>query len=228
MGLSKDEVLSRFDEIEAFAEIGVAIDRPVKTYSSGMMMRLAFAVQVALDPDILIVDEALSVGDYFFQQKCFERLRKMRDCGLTLLFVSHDMSMVRDLCKSVVLLRKGRVMFDGESSAGIQRYLQAGSTIDEWTDGQDAFAAAKVGAAEEDSGASNDPGLAAPDFKINIFKSPDLLHALGACRPDGVHQTRTLVVKNTIALADVANRDGDITHAYTMSAKLGRSRLNST
>ena len=160
MGLSKDEVLSRFDEIEAFAEIGVAIDRPVKTYSSGMMMRLAFAVQVALDPDILIVDEALSVGDYFFQQKCFERLRKMRDCGLTLLFVSHDMSTVRDLCKSVVLLRDGRVMFDGESSAGIQRYLQAGAAVDEGADGQDAFAAAKVGAAEEDrdSGASNDPG----------------------------------------------------------------------
>ncbi len=134
LGLSKDEILSRFREIEAFAEIGTAVDRPVKTYSSGMMMRLAFAVQVLCDPDILIIDEALTVGDFFFQQKCFKHLQKMRDRDLTLLLVSHDMSAVRDLCADVLFLHDGHTMFHGESSAGIQRYLLAGSAIDNHLD----------------------------------------------------------------------------------------------
>lgn len=123
LGLSRDEILGRFDEIAAFAEIGEAMDRPVKTYSSGMLMRLAFAVQVLTDPDILIVDEALSVGDFFFQQKCFARLRAMRERGLTLIFVSHDMATVRDLCARAVYLREGAVRFDGPATAAIARYL---------------------------------------------------------------------------------------------------------
>lgn len=158
LGLGKEDILSRFGEIEAFAEIGSAIDRPVKTYSSGMMMRLAFAVQVALDPDILIVDEALSVGDFFFQQKCFERLRKMRECGLTLLFVSHDMGTVRDLCKDLVYLRQGRMIFQGESSSGIQRYLQDGQLDDAHIGGLNALATTKEEAAEKYGAASSDPG----------------------------------------------------------------------
>jgi lipopolysaccharide transport system ATP-binding protein len=124
LGLSRDEILARFDEIAAFAEIGEAMDRPVKTYSSGMLMRLAFAVQVLTDPDILIVDEALSVGDFFFQQKCFARLRAMRERGLTLIFVSHDMATVRDLCARAVYLRQGAVRFDGRSTVAIARYLE--------------------------------------------------------------------------------------------------------
>ena len=97
LGLAKSEILDRFNEIEAFAEIGAAIDRPLKTYSSGMMIRLAFSVQVLLRSEILIVDEALGVGDFFFQQKCFARLRKMREESVTLIFVSHDMGTVRDV-----------------------------------------------------------------------------------------------------------------------------------
>lgn len=123
LGLSKDEILARFHEIESFAEIGAAIDRPVKTYSSGMLMRLAFAVQVLCEPDILIVDEALSVGDYFFQQKCFGRLRKMRDNGLTLLFVSHDMNTVRDLCTKAIYLSKGNMERWGDSKEVVRLYL---------------------------------------------------------------------------------------------------------
>ena len=92
LGLSKEEIAARFSEIEEFAEIGTAVDRPVKTYSSGMVLRLAFAVQVLCDPDILIIDEALSVGDIFFQQKCLSYIRKLRERGVTLLFVSHDMA----------------------------------------------------------------------------------------------------------------------------------------
>jgi len=124
LGLSREEILARFGEIADFAEIGEAMERPVKTYSSGMLMRLAFAVQVLTDPDILIVDEALSVGDFFFQQKCFARLRAMRDRGLTLIFVSHDMGTVRELCARAVYLREGTVRFDGRATAAIARYLE--------------------------------------------------------------------------------------------------------
>ncbi len=123
MGLTRAEVAASFDDIAAFADIGDVLDRPVKTYSSGMLVRLAFAVQVALEPDILIVDEALSVGDYFFQQKCFGRLRKMREDGLTLLFVSHDMGSVRDLCSQAVYLRGGTAVFVGDSKTAIQQYF---------------------------------------------------------------------------------------------------------
>ena len=122
-GFDRAEILRRFGEIEAFAEIGDAIDRPVKTYSSGMMMRLAFAVQVLSDPDILIIDEALSVGDFFFQQKCFAHIRALRERGVTLVFVSHDMGTVRDLCDRAVYLKAGRVQFVGETREAIRQYL---------------------------------------------------------------------------------------------------------
>lgn len=123
LGLSREQILSRFHEIEAFAEIGAAIDRPVKTYSSGMMMRLAFAVQVLSDPDILIIDEALSVGDFFFQQKCLGYIRELSEKGVTLLFVSHDMGTVRDLCPRAIYLNKSVLVFDGASSEGIRQYF---------------------------------------------------------------------------------------------------------
>jgi lipopolysaccharide transport system ATP-binding protein len=126
LGLSRTEVDNRFDDIVGFADIGDVLDRPVKTYSSGMLVRLAFAVQVALEPDILIVDEALSVGDYFFQQKCFGRLRKMRENGLTLLFVSHDMGTVRDLCKQAIYLRKGLPVFVGDTTSAVRHYFNEG------------------------------------------------------------------------------------------------------
>jgi lipopolysaccharide transport system ATP-binding protein len=123
LGLERDEIVRRFGEIEEFAEIGEAIDRPVKTYSSGMMMRLAFSVQVLTDPDILVVDEALSVGDFFFQQKCFGRIRALCDKGVTLVFVSHDMRTVRDLCKRAIYLKQGRVECDADAPTAIHRYL---------------------------------------------------------------------------------------------------------
>ena len=123
LGLSRQEILSRFAEIEAFAEIGSAIDRQVKTYSSGMMMRLAFAVQVLCEPDILIIDEALSVGDVFFQQKCLGYIRGLCDKGTTLLFVSHDMGTVRDICKQGLFLKSGKKEFFGNKLEAIRRYV---------------------------------------------------------------------------------------------------------
>ncbi len=121
-GLTKSEMEVRFDEIAAFADIGDFIEQPVKTYSSGMMVRLAFAVGLAMDPEILIVDEALSVGDVFFQQKCFRRLHEIMESGVTLLFVSHDMEAVRNLCDQVLLLNEGRLDFLGAPDETVSRY----------------------------------------------------------------------------------------------------------
>ena len=123
LGLERVEIARRFDEIVAFAEIGDALDRPVKTYSSGMGMRLAFAVQVLTDPEILIIDEALSVGDFFFQQKCFGHVRSLCDKGMTLVFVSHDMGTVRDLCRRAVYLKQGQARFVGDTLVAVRHYL---------------------------------------------------------------------------------------------------------
>lgn len=124
LGLSRREVAERFAAIADFAEIGEFMDRPVKTYSSGMMVRLAFAVQTVIEPDILIVDEALSVGDIFFAQKCARRMRELRDRGTTLLFVSHDLASVRDLCERAILLQNGVCRFQGAAADAILAYYQ--------------------------------------------------------------------------------------------------------
>ena len=99
----------RFDDIARFADIGDFIDQPIKTYSSGMVVRLAFSVSINVDPDILIVDEALAVGDMAFQFKCLDRLETLTKSGTTLLFVSHSMDMVKTFCNRVVYLREGRI-----------------------------------------------------------------------------------------------------------------------
>lgn len=114
MGFSKDEMDKRFPHIEAFAEIGEFIDQPVKTYSSGMFVRLAFASAINVDPDILIVDEALSVGDVYFQQKCFKKLKQFKEKGVTILFVSHDPGAVKNLCQRAILLDEGKVVDEGK------------------------------------------------------------------------------------------------------------------
>ena len=112
LGLSSEEIDSRFDDIAAFADIGGFIEQPVKTYSSGMVMRLAFAVQAVIDPDIFVVDEALAVGDEKFQRKCFARLEQLKSRGSSILFVSHSPSSIVELCDRTLLLDHGsRVMF---------------------------------------------------------------------------------------------------------------------
>ena len=100
---------ARFDGIVSFADIGDFIDQPVKVYSSGMFVRLAFAVQTAVDPDLLIVDEALSVGDIFFQQKCARRFEELTDRGTSILLVTHDTHAVARLCHRAILLADGRI-----------------------------------------------------------------------------------------------------------------------
>jgi len=123
LGLTDAEIDVRFDEITRFADIGDFIDQPIKVYSSGMVVRLAFAVQVSVDPDLLIVDEALSVGDIFFQQKCFARMREIISGGTTCLFVSHDTTAVQNLCQRAILLDQGEIAFMGEATEVVSRYF---------------------------------------------------------------------------------------------------------
>lgn len=124
LGLDRKEIEARFDDIAAFADIGGYLDQPIRTYSSGMLVRLAFAVHVQLQPDILIVDEALAVGDALFQKRCFSKIASLREQGVTLLFVSHDQEIVRTLTDRALLLRNGRVAAYGPSTDVIFAYRQ--------------------------------------------------------------------------------------------------------
>jgi lipopolysaccharide transport system ATP-binding protein len=122
LGLTRQQVEQRFDEIAAFADIGEFMDQPVKCYSSGMYVRLAFAVAINVTPDILVVDEALSVGDEAFQRKCFARINRIRDEGATVLFVSHSAGIVTQLCDRAVLLDRGELLSDGSPKFVVSRY----------------------------------------------------------------------------------------------------------
>ena len=122
LGLAKREIDAKFEQILAFAEIEQFIDQPVKTYSSGMMVRLAFAVQVQLDPELLIVDEALAVGDIFFQQKCFDYMARLKERGCSFLIVSHDTSAIQQICDRGIVLIEGRKHFEGLSREAIREY----------------------------------------------------------------------------------------------------------
>lgn len=122
LGLTETEIAARFDEIAAFADIGDFIEQPVKTYSSGMMVRLAFAVSVCVQPDILIVDEALAVGDMAFQFKCMHRLEQLTQSGTTLLFVSHDIGVVKAFCQRAIYLSRGTIKEQGDTGRVIEYY----------------------------------------------------------------------------------------------------------
>ena len=122
MGFSRKETERLLPEIERFAEIGDFIHQPVKTYSSGMYVRLAFATAVATEPKILIIDEALSVGDAVFQHRCLRRIKQMQENGTTILFVSHDTSAVKALCSRAILLNAGRIDTDGKPAEVLNRY----------------------------------------------------------------------------------------------------------
>ena len=124
LGITRREMEERFDQIAAFADIGPFIDQPLKIYSSGMAARLAFAVAFSLDPDIMIIDEILAVGDIGFQQRCLGRLRQLRDGGLTMLFVSHSPDAVRSVCQKALLLEQGQPAFFGDAERGTDLYLR--------------------------------------------------------------------------------------------------------
>ena len=130
MGYKKEEIEEKVPEIIRFADIGDYIHQPVKTYSSGMFARLAFAVAINVDPDILIIDEALSVGDYFFQSKCYKKFEEFKKRGKTILFVSHDMGSILKYCDKAILLNKGEMIDEGEVKRVIDRYKRLLSGVD--------------------------------------------------------------------------------------------------
>lgn len=122
LGLTRQQIEAKLDAIIDFSEVGEFLDQPVKTYSSGMKVRLAFAVYVAIEPDILIIDEALSVGDIFFRQKCYRRMEELLEKNTTILFISHNMSAIRNFCQKTFLLHQGTVLFSGPSDQAVARF----------------------------------------------------------------------------------------------------------
>lgn len=125
LGMSQKEIRSKFDQIVSFSEIDRFLDTPVKHYSSGMYMRLAFAVAAHLDPEILLVDEVLAVGDYQFQRKCLGKMRDVARGGRTVIFVSHNLESIKTLCTQVILLDQGRIQTSGDPAVVVSQYIDA-------------------------------------------------------------------------------------------------------
>jgi lipopolysaccharide transport system ATP-binding protein len=171
MGMSRDETLARLPAIEAFAGIGEFIDRPVKSYSSGMFVRLAFSAAIHVSPDILLIDEALAVGDVVFQHQCIRRIRQMQAGGTTIVFVSHDMAMVRAVCTEAVLLDGGRVQAHADPATIANLYHARTAALE-----------APAPVAPDRGPAANHERVtfrAAPDFddRVRLFR-----HGTGAAR----------------------------------------------
>lgn len=124
LGMSAKEIQARFDEIVDFAELHEFVDTPVKRYSSGMYMRLGFSVAVHANPEILLVDEVLSVGDAYFQEKCLMRMEEFKKQGVTIVVVSHSMDLVREFCDRVLIIDHGRLLDDGPAGAMVAEYLE--------------------------------------------------------------------------------------------------------
>src|SRR5659263_122168 len=124
LGMRRAEIRKKFDEIVAFSEIEKFLDTPVKRYSSGMYVRLAFAVAAHLEPEILVVDEVLAVGDAMFQKKCLGKMKDVSTKGRTVLFVSHNMAAIENLCVRAILIENGNVVMEGNTKTTIQHYLE--------------------------------------------------------------------------------------------------------
>lgn len=123
-GLTKKEIDDRLDSIIEFSELGSYIDNPVRTYSSGMYMRLAFSVAINVDADILLIDEILSVGDQHFQEKCFKKMKELKEQGKTMVFVTHSMESVKSLCDRAVWLYEGKIRMDGNTNEVVDEYIK--------------------------------------------------------------------------------------------------------
>ena len=123
-GLTKKEIDARIDDIIEFSELGEFIDNPIRTYSSGMYMRLAFSVAINVDAEILLIDEILAVGDQHFQEKCYNKLRELRDSNKTIVIVTHSLEIVKDLCTRVIWIYKGELRLDGDPTYVVEEYLE--------------------------------------------------------------------------------------------------------
>ena len=168
LGFSRDEIESRFEEIMAFADIGNFIDQPVKTYSSGMYVRLAFSVSINVDPDILVIDEALAVGDAGFQHKCLKHLEKMRNNGCTILYVSHGIGSIRNFCDRAIWLNAGNQVAYSEANEVADLYE---SFIRNDISIQDSYPASKGGLVKEPIKAST--SASGKILSVELFNSQD-------------------------------------------------------
>lgn len=166
IGFSREEISQKLDDILAFADIGDFVNQPVKTYSSGMFVRLAFAVAINIEPEILIVDEALSVGDVFFQAKCFHKFEEFKEMGKTILFVSHDMSSIQRYCDRVILLNKGRKTAEDDSKTVIDLYKKLLVSPE-----GEAVSLAETGTEPNTEAAAEPEG----EWKVNFAINPDYI-----------------------------------------------------
>jgi energy-coupling factor transporter ATP-binding protein EcfA2 len=182
MGFTEEEMNERFQTIADFADIGEFIDQPVKTYSSGMYLKLAFACAVNVDPDILVVDEALGVGDVFFQQKCFAKIREIISRGTTCIFVSHDAQTLTNLCDRIILLEKGRFEFEGAPEDAVSRYYSKQSK--RWTIAQPA-----TGKTENEACGNDQLMSPAEIIEHNILHSNCKRHGAGELQIAGLRVT---------------------------------------
>jgi len=210
MGLRRSEIEGRFERIERFADIGSFIDQPVRTYSSGMLVRLAFAVAINSDPDVLIIDEALAVGDEAFQRKCFARIEEIRDAGATILFVSHSAASVVNLCDRAYLLDQGDLLLAGRPKDVVARYQrlvhapieqreqireQIRAWVPDWQTQSEPVPTAVAPAGELAASAEIrewpleaverfEPGLV-PESTVDFVPDGARIHDLRLCSPDG-------------------------------------------
>ncbi|KAB8320277.1 ABC transporter ATP-binding protein [Tolypothrix campylonemoides VB511288] len=199
LGMSKEEIKRKFDEIVAFAEVEKFLDTPVKRYSSGMYVRLAFAVAAHLEPEILIVDEVLAVGDSNFQKKCLGKMEDVANEGRTILFVSHSMDTVTRLCNHAILLKQGTVQFTGRTDQAINSYLKSdfGTTARRrWGDisrapGNDVVRLVEVRAHREDGEVSDSFDITKPigitmDYEV-LKNNTTFTHSINLFNENGVH-----------------------------------------
>jgi ABC-type multidrug transport system ATPase subunit len=167
LGIERREMISRFDEIEAFADLGEFMDQPVKTYSSGMRARLGFAVAVNVEPDVLIVDEVFSVGDAIFKAVGVQKMNELRDRGTTILFVSHSGQLVKNFCEEAALLHKGTLIARGNASQTVDYYQAMLSSLSDQPGGGDQLTEFNL---DPDGDEGQESGPAVLEFK----RDPDL------------------------------------------------------
>lgn len=191
LGVDETSFDKLLPEIERFADIGAFIDQPVKTYSSGMFVRLAFAVQACIDPDILIIDEALAVGDVFFRLKCYERLARLREKGCTVILVTHSMEDVMHYCDRVLLLNRGEAIYCGEPTTAVNRYYALGRVP---AGGLDAAPAPNdLDFSADDAGPTGvqwpSTGAISLDSKEQVSDNQVVCTKIAVCTPNGVSRT---------------------------------------
>ena len=178
LGIPREKLLDRFEEIEAFADIGEFMDQPVKTYSSGMRARLGFAVAVNVEPDILIVDETLSVGDAVFKAMGIQKMLELRDRGTTILFVSHGTGMIKNFCSEALLLHRGEMLYRGGTAETLDRYQALLSSVEAQRNRRSADTGYEVEM-------QDDEDVEGPVFKENPEleeRAPGLRHGTGEAR----------------------------------------------